>query len=131
LPIYCSTDSGIDPKTGNEFENFSMLSIDDPNYFEKYPANQDNYENNTYDLYMSGTTDFAEKVENKLFLKKAIGKLSAQERRIIYLYYFKGKTFKEIGKLLNITESRISQINKKIMFTLKKELNASTMAGVA
>ena len=131
----CYDDSNCDnageQKTYNEFENFSMLSIDDPNYFEKNPSGQSNYENNDYNLYISGTTDFAEKIENKLFLKKAISKLTAQEKRIIYLYYFKGKTFKEIGKLLNITESRISQINKKMMFTLKKELNASTMVGVA
>jgi RNA polymerase sigma factor for flagellar operon FliA len=72
-------------------------------------------------------TNFAEKIENKLFLRKTFSKLTAQERKVIYLYYFKGKTFKEIGKSLNITESRISQINKKILLTLKKEINDSVM----
>lgn len=36
-------------------------------------------------------------------------------------------TFKEIGKSLNITESRISQLNKKILLNLKKEINDSVM----
>ena len=108
-------------------ENFTMLSIDDSNFYEKGSADQSSYLSDSYDLYITGVTDFAEKIENKLFLRKAISKLTVQERKVIYLYYFKGKTFKEIGKSLNITESRISQINKKILFTLKKEINNSVM----
>jgi RNA polymerase sigma factor for flagellar operon FliA len=65
-----------------------------------------------------------------MFLKTILVKLTLQERRVIYLYYFKGKTFREIGKIMNITESRVSQINKKVLMFLKKEINSSSSVKV-
>ncbi len=117
-----------DPSARNYFsdwenDKFVMLSIDDPDFYEKKIADSSISDDSIDGLYMAATADFAEKVQNKLFLKKAIGKLTAQERKVIFLYYFKGKNFKEIGQLMHITESRVSQINKKILLTLKKELN--------
>ena len=117
-----------DPSVRNYFsdwenDKFVMLSIDDPDFYEKKIEDSSISVDSIDSLYMSATADFAEKVQNKLFLKKAICKLTAQERKVIFLYYFKGKNFKEIGQLMHITESRVSQINKKILLTLKKELN--------
>jgi RNA polymerase sigma factor for flagellar operon FliA len=106
-----------------ENDKFVMLSIDDPDFYEKKIADSSNYDDSFDGLYAAITADFAEKVQNKIFLKKAIGKLTAQERKVIFLYYFKGKNFKEIGQSMHITESRVSQINKKMLLTLKKELN--------
>ena len=109
----------------SDWENgkFVMLSIDDPDFYEKKIADSSSSNDSIGSLYAAMTADFAEKVQNKLFLKKAIGKLTARERKVIFLYYFKGKNFKEIGQLMHITESRVSQINKKILLILKKELN--------
>lgn len=106
-----------------ENDKFVMLSIDDPDFYEKKIADSSSSDDSIGGLYTGITADFAEKVQNKLFLKKAIGKLTAQERKVIFLYYFKGKNFKEIGQLMNVSESRVSQINKKILLTLKKELS--------
>jgi RNA polymerase sigma factor for flagellar operon FliA len=106
-----------------ENDKFVMLSIDDPDFYEKKIDGSSGSDDSIDGLYAAMTTDFAEKVQNKLFLKKAIGKLTTQERKVIFLYYFKGKNFKEIGQLMLITESRVSQINKKILLALKKELN--------
>jgi RNA polymerase sigma factor FliA len=106
-----------------ENDKFVMLSIDDSDFYEKKITDNSSSEESISSLYTAMTADFAEKVQNKLFLKKAIYKLTAQEKKIIFLYYFKGKNFKEIGQLMHITESRVSQINKKMLLTLKKELN--------
>lgn len=106
-----------------ENDKFVMLSIDDPDFYEKKIADSSSSDDSIGGLYSGMTADFAEKVQNKLFLRKAIGKLTARERKVIFHYYFKGKNFKEIGQLMHITESRVSQINKKILLTLKKELN--------
>ena len=106
-----------------ENDKFVMLSLDDPGFYEKKIADSSSSDDSIGGLYTAMSADFAEKVQNKLFLKKAIGKLTVQERKVIFLYYFKGKNFKEIGQLMHITESRVSQINKKILLTLKKELN--------
>jgi len=113
--------------SNRENDKFVMLSIDDDNFYEKKISDISNPDEYAGDLYSAMTVDFAERVQNKLFLKKAIGKLTVQERKVIYLYYFKGKNFKEIGQLMHITESRVSQINKKILLTLKKELNCSAV----
>ena len=56
-------------------------------------------------------------------LLKAIKKLPEKTRLAITLYYYEKLTFKEIGKILNVSESRISQIHSETMTKLKKEIN--------
>lgn len=55
-------------------------------------------------------------------LKKAILSLNEKEQLILSLYYEKELTFKEIGKILEISESRVSQIHSAIIAKLKKKL---------
>lgn len=55
-------------------------------------------------------------------LKKAILSLNEKEQLILSLYYEKELTFKEIGKILDISESRVSQIHSSIISKLKKKL---------
>jgi RNA polymerase sigma factor for flagellar operon FliA len=55
-----------------------------------------------------------------------IENLEETERKILELYYWDGLTLKEIGKVLNLSESRVSQIHTKIILKLKsrfKNLN--------
>ena len=62
------------------------------------------------------------------FLNKLIGKrCSILEQKIVYYYYYEGLTMSDISKILNITESRVSQLHKKILKNLKKgiEVNPS------
>ena len=61
--------------------------------------------------------------ERKTLLKKAIASLSIQERKVIKLYYFEGKTLKEVGVKLGVGESRISQIHSKALTHLRETLN--------
>jgi len=117
-----------DSQTGYEYEKFYMYSIDDPNFYEARVEESSDSLENIYDIYAANNSNFAEKLENKLLLKKILEKLNRHEKRIVYLYYFKGKTFKEIGKKLNITESRVSQINKQILLFLKKEIRKASFA---
>lgn len=60
--------------------------------------------------------------EAKLLVKRMIQGLKQQERLVIALYYYEDLTLREIGEVLNITESRVSQIHSKIMITLKGKL---------
>ncbi|SHG93247.1 sigma-70 family RNA polymerase sigma factor [Tepidibacter thalassicus] len=55
-------------------------------------------------------------------LKKALDVLNERERLIINLYYYEGLTYKEIGKILNISESRISQIHSRSILKIKTKL---------
>jgi RNA polymerase sigma factor for flagellar operon FliA len=60
--------------------------------------------------------------EVRTMLKDAVEKLPTKERFVVQLYYFDELTMKEIGTLLNITESRVSQLHTKSMLRLRGKL---------
>ena len=64
-----------------------------------------------------------EKQEIKNMLKEAIDKLSEKERKVISLYYFEDLTLKEISKIMEVSESRISQIHSKAVLRLQAKLD--------
>ena len=55
-------------------------------------------------------------------LADAIRNLPDKERYVVSLYYFDELTMKEIGTVLNITESRVSQLHTKSMLRLRDSL---------
>lgn len=55
-------------------------------------------------------------------LADAIRNLPDKERYVVSLYYFDELTMKEIGTVLNITESRVSQLHTKSMIRLREAL---------
>lgn len=57
-------------------------------------------------------------------LMEAIGHLPEKERRVISLYYVEELTMKEIGKVLQITESRVCQLHTQAILRLKGLLGA-------
>lgn len=48
--------------------------------------------------------------------------LAREERLVLVLYYFEGMTMAEIGLVLNLSESRVSQIHKEILERLRAML---------
>jgi len=56
-------------------------------------------------------------------IKKILQKMSKKEQLVIQLYYFEELSIKEIAKILEISESRVSQIHKHVIRKLRKELN--------
>lgn len=57
-------------------------------------------------------------------LIEAINSLPEKENKIIALYYYEELTYKEIGKLLSISESRVSQLHTKAIIRLKSKINS-------
>jgi RNA polymerase sigma factor for flagellar operon FliA len=55
-------------------------------------------------------------------LKEAILRLKEQERVVLSLYYFEELKLHEIAKVLELTESRVSQIRSKALSKLRVEL---------
>jgi len=55
-------------------------------------------------------------------LKGAIETLPEKERLVVAMYYYDDMTFKEIGKVLSVTESRICQLHTKAMTRLRSRL---------
>ena len=64
----------------------------------------------------------AEVEARKAMLAGAIGALPDKERLVISLYYSEGLTFKEIAKVLGVTESRICQLHSKAVSRLNGKL---------
>lgn len=55
----------------------------------------------------------------KQHLADAIRRLPEREKIVIGLYYYEGLTLKEIGEVLGVTESRVSQLHTKAILRLK------------
>jgi len=60
-----------------------------------------------------------ERSELRAFLIDAISSLSEQERLVVALYYYEELTLKEIGEVMLISESRVSQIHTKSVQRLR------------
>jgi RNA polymerase sigma factor for flagellar operon FliA len=58
-------------------------------------------------------------------LASAIGKLPEREKTVITLYYYEELTLREIGEVLGVTESRVSQLHTKAILRLKAKLHGS------
>jgi RNA polymerase sigma factor for flagellar operon FliA len=63
-----------------------------------------------------------EKQELERVLIEAIEQLPATERVVLGLYYYDGLRMKEIGNVLNISESRVSQVHSKAILLLRARL---------
>jgi RNA polymerase sigma factor for flagellar operon FliA len=88
-------------------EIYSVLPINDHIDFEDTNANV---------LDQIEKDDLLSKVE------EILDALPERERLIIQLYYFEELNLKEISAILNITESRISQIHKSVIRRVKEEI---------
>jgi RNA polymerase sigma factor for flagellar operon FliA len=62
------------------------------------------------------------KSEIQGILSTAIDTLPKKERLVVSLYYFDELTMKEIGKVLGVNESRVSQLHTKAMLRLRTKL---------
>ena len=66
--------------------------------------------------------DVFEKKEIKELLAHSINSLSKNEKMVISLYYYDEFTYKEIGNIMELSESRISQIHSKSILKIRNIL---------
>ena len=67
----------------------------------------------------SNTGGEVEGRELRRVLSQGVDKLPERERLVVALYYFEGLTFKEIGKVLGVSESRVYQLHTQAMTRLR------------
>jgi RNA polymerase sigma factor for flagellar operon FliA len=58
-------------------------------------------------------------------LTEAISSLPEREQLVVALYYYENLTLREIGEVLGVTESRVSQLHTKAVMRLKSGLQAA------
>ena len=96
--------------TIGSFENLND-SDDSENYINYYP---DDGSNDPYAKFESS--------ELTRLLAEAIEELPEKERLVLSLYYYEEFTMKEIGALLGVNESRVSQLHTKATLRLRGRL---------
>ena len=60
--------------------------------------------------------------EVKKMLMDALNLLTEKERKVVLLYYYEDLTLKEVARVLEVSESRISQLHSKALEKMKKQL---------
>lgn len=77
----------------------------------------------TWDTRDSKGLDPAVKVARELLTDHLTHGLAREERLVLVLYYYEEMTMAEIGSVLNLSESRVSQIHKEILQRLRARFN--------
>lgn len=63
--------------------------------------------------------EVADRNECASLLAQAINDLPEQEQKVLILYYYEELMLKEIGKIMGVSESRVSQIHTKALLKLR------------
>lgn len=66
--------------------------------------------------------DAVDREEIKKMLMAALELLTEKERKVVLLYYYEDLTLKEVAQVLEVSESRISQLHSKALEKMKKHL---------
>ena len=103
----------------NKMKNSSNVSIDNTvSEGEKEFNIIDTIEDET----MPCPEDAFEKKELQDILEKAIDMLKEKDRLVLSLYYYEELTLKEIGEILGVSESRVSQLNNRAISNLREAM---------
>lgn len=60
--------------------------------------------------------------ELKKVLEESLDLLTEKERKVILLYYYEDLTLKEISNILEVSESRVSQLHTKALLKMRKKM---------
>ncbi|HSF16868.1 MAG TPA: FliA/WhiG family RNA polymerase sigma factor [Vicinamibacteria bacterium] len=66
--------------------------------------------------------EMLEQLEAETLLARSIQDLPERERRVLSLYYYDGLTMRQVGAVLGVNESRISQIHSRVLSKLRRSL---------
>ena len=100
----------------NELKGVSIVSTEDlpPDYLERFDT-----EEVASSLEQGNPWQYLAKKELQQGLKKAIDALPEKEKQVLSLYYYEELTMKEIGRVLDLTESRVCQIHAQAALRLR------------
>jgi len=90
---------------------------------EKWDENEDDESLEKIEMIEDkASLDPVDALNQKDVLKAITRSLTKKEKLIIIMYYYEGLTMREIGDILNLTESRVCQIRSNVMSKLKIQL---------
>ena len=111
----------------DDVSSASLLSLDEMSYGEdsdRPVALVDTLRSNDQPNALSKL----EREEIRDLLADSIGEIAEQERLVVALYYYEELTLKEIGQVLELSESRVSQLHTKAVLGLRSKLRKRLVA---
>lgn len=109
----------------NELNSTSFLSLDE--VWQNDDGNKPISRLQTVeDSLITNQFNFVHQNEVKELLAQCIDQLPEKEKLVIVLYYYENLTLREIGEVLNVSESRVCQIHTKVMLRLRGFLSKKT-----
>jgi RNA polymerase sigma factor for flagellar operon FliA len=94
------------------------------NEFEEQGAGPEPVMDATHNSHFAQPEDVVEEEELKEKLVESLALLTEKERRVIELYYYEDLTLKEISKVLDVSESRVSQLHTKALLKMRRKMGA-------
>ena len=124
------TPSELGAATGLSPEKVSEILADDPVFtsiYEKKGTGEDSLEiiDTLEDERSKLSLETLAEQDTRQELQRALNKLPEREKTILVLYYHENMTFKEIGEVINISESRACQLHSMGIMKLRNFLSAS------
>nr|CAX68947.1 RNA polymerase sigma factor 70 [uncultured bacterium] len=78
------------------------------------------------DSLITNQFNYVNQNEVKQLLAESIDLLPEKEKLVVVLYYYENLTLREIGDVLNVSESRVCQIHTKVVSRLRSHLMKKT-----
>lgn len=101
----------------NQTQIANLVSLDE--YLEQGSEVRAEYENKPR---FEQPEEIMERQELKKMLAEAISSLTENEQKVIALYYYEELTLKEISKILEVSESRVSQLHTKALRKMRDKM---------
>ncbi len=103
-----------------DIANFSAL--------QPHPNNSNNPRNQLEEIRDPNQEDPSKRTARSMFIELVTRDLSREENKVLILYYYKQFTMEEIGKVLDLCESRVSQIHGRVIRRLNQDSRLRALA---
>lgn len=103
-----------------DLTNICFLSLDEIGFSSK--LEREGVKDYLFNNISENAVTFTKLRETEEMIAKAINQLNKNEKLVVSMYYTDELTMKEIGKVLNVSESRVSQIHSQAIISLRRLL---------
>ena len=125
---YMGVSSSFINKTLNQVNHSSVVSLETV-LFNSEDSQSTKYLRDTVSCKEKGPEEHLETKERSMLLKEALDNLSKRDKLVLSLYYYEELTMKEIGEVMSLSESRVSQIHSRAVMKLKRYLSREHQEG--